>query len=300
MKIIEEVNNQITKPLPLPDKVRSAFFPSEASVVTVNGDIIGTCAYATYLSFLNTPISNPIDARGQWTLDMGKMVEERYIEMLKRRGVWIGNNIKYYDPVSDISGEIDVLLVDRNVEPEIIIGAEVKSAYGSKFRTSIGKFPKLENLLQVALYLDYFKFPYWILVYHARDTQEQVEYRIQITEEKLIAPNGEEITRHHLLVDSIPLKLFYVEDIYARYRLIEEHVASRKFPPKDYTYGYTEEQTKERFNNGVISKWKMTKIKAGNLVDSDWQCLYCKYLNACWAEKREKLGLIEQTEEGDE
>ena len=266
--------------------MRTAHYPSEASVISrTDGMVIGKCHRASWYSWKGIKPTNPPDARGMWTMNFGKKLEDMYVEYIKQLGIWAGNNIKYYDKIRNISGEID-LAVFATKDTNEIIGVEFKSAYGYGFQNKIKKFPKIENLLQVALYLDHFQFPYWKLVYHSRDTMENVEYKIELVEVK---GENNETTGKHLIVDSIPVRVFMLEDIYERYKQLGQYVIENKMPPKDYTYGYTFGQSEQRCKTGQISKQKLSKIKNKKATDSDWQCLYCNYLDECWKNKREAI-----------
>jgi len=275
MKIIDKINNYLTNPH-IPDKRgRFAHYPSEASIISrIDGSIIGKCHRASWYSWTGVQQTNLIDARGMWTVETGKKIEGSYIEYCKQLGIWAGNNIKFYNREHNISGEVDLFIFNEDAKIE---GVEIKSAYGYGYQKSVTQFPKIENLLQTAIYIDHFDM-LWHLIYKARDTQEDVEYII--TKE-----NDENGT--YLIVNGIPVYIFYVQDIYMRYKELGEHVIKNEIPPRDYVYGFSPEQTVHRLDNGKISRSKYKNIKAGKCVDADWECVYCSYLNECWKDKIE-------------
>lgn len=284
MKIIEQVNNLMLNPSMVSRKKRYAYYPSEASIVSrSDGKVIGKCIRACWYDWCKFEPTNPVDARGLWTFKMGDAVEAVYIEQCKRLGIWAGDQIDFYDIPHNVSGRVDLFIMNHDQEIE---GVEIKSAYGRSFDISISKYPKIENLLQVALYADYFKREYdintWHLIYKCRDTQQECEYIIGIEKDDHGA---------YLTVDSVPLKMFYVGDIHIRYKKLEEHVIRNQEPPKDYTYGYSIEQSEQRCKDGEITKSRLAKVKKGEITDSDWQCLYCPHLDRCWSEKRASLKL---------
>lgn len=288
MKIIHEIDRYITDPFVIDKRGRFAHYPSEAKAISrVDGEIIGKCHRATWYDWMGYEPTNPVDARGRWIFLMGKLIEGGYVEYCKQLGIWAGNNIHMYDQVHNISGEADLFIFNEQREIE---GVEIKTAYGRKFQKEIKVFPKLDNLLQVALYLEYFKMP-WHLIYKARDTQEDVEYIINLdssTPDKF------------LYVDGNPCHLFYLEDIYTQYKVLGEYVINKKIPPRDYTYMYSMEESEKRLAEGKITKNRMVTVKNGKGTDSDWNCLYCGHLDRCWVEKRATLELKQPIEGQDE
>ena len=266
-------------------KKRYAYYPSEASIISrTDGKTIGKCLRACWYDWKKFEPTNPVDARGLWTFAMGNAVEDVYIEQIKRLGIWAGDQIDFYDLPHNISGRVDAFVYNK--EDNKIEGVEVKSAYGRSFDYAISKFPKIENLLQVALYADYFKREFdiynWHLIYKCRDTQQECEYIIGIDKDDIGS---------FLTVDSVPLKMFYVQDIHIRYKKLEEHVIRNQEPPRDYTYAYSLEESEKRCEVGEITKSRLSKVKKGEITDSDWQCLYCNHLDRCWPEKRANMKL---------
>lgn len=284
MRITELINNYLVNPHTIDKRARFSHYPSEASIISrLNGKVMGKCHRASWYSWLDMPVTNPLDARAYWTFEMGKKIEASYIEYCKQLGIWAGNNVKFYDREHNISGEADLFVFDGGKtegKPDIL-GIEIKSAYGYGYKKKVTQFPKIENLLQVALYMDYFHCD-WNLVYKARDTQEDVEYRIVMKTET----NGDKI----LIINGItPVLIFYMQDIYDRYNTLGEYIIEKKMPPRDYTYGYSLQESEERCKAGEITKSRLNNIKAEKIMDSDWQCVYCSYLDECWKEKRNAL-----------
>jgi len=284
MKVIKVINNYVTNPHVIDKRGRFAHYPSEAKIISrLDGEIIGKCHRASWYDWMGELPTNPVDARGQWTFLMGKLIEGGYVEYCKQIGIWAGNNVHLYDKIHNISGEADLFIFNESREIE---GVEIKTAYGYGFQQSVSKFPKIENLLQSAIYLDYFPVFCWHLIYKARDTQEDVEYILTIGRDK----DG----NRAIYVDGSPCLLFYVEDIYNQYKTLGEYVINKQLPPRDYTYMYDIEQSRERFEQGKISKTKLATVEKGTGTDSNWQCLYCSHLDRCWIEKRVAQKLKEE------
>ncbi len=291
MKLISAINEYITSPHVIDKRGRFAHYPSEAKIISrTDGEIIGKCHRAAWYDWMGESPANPVDARGKWTFLMGKLIEEGYTEYCKQLGIWAGNNVHMYDPIHNVSGEGDIFIFNEEHEIE---GVEIKTAYGYGFQKSVKVFPKIENLLQSILYLDYFPIEKYHLIYHARDTQENVEY--------ILTMGTKEDGNKFLNVDGQPCNIFYLSDIYEQYRILGEYVMKKEIPPRDYTYAFDTEQTRKRFKDGKITKTKLSAVENGKTTDSDWQCLYCNHLDRCWCEKRAAMKLkITPTEEGSE
>lgn len=299
MKVINEINRYIVNPYVIDKRGRFAHYPSEAKIISrIDGEIIGKCHRASWYDWMGELPTNPVDARGRWSFLMGKLIEGGYIEYCKQIGIWAGNNVHMYDQIHNISGEVDLFVnVGDETSGNVLEGVEIKTAYGYGFQKSIKMFPKIENLLQSAIYLDYYKTPAWHLVYKARDTQEDVEYILTMGNDNNVECN------RFICIDGNPCLIFYLEDIYNQYRILGEYVINKQLPPRDYTYMFSIEESRERFKQGKINKLKMGKLEKqdGEITDSNWNCLYCSHLDRCWIEKRSQMKLkdISQVEGGD-
>lgn len=278
--LIEKVNEYICNPMVIDTRGRKGYYPSEASAIDrFTGDCVGKCLRAAYYSWTDTPKTNPVDARGMWTFAFGSNIERMWTNYFKEIGIWAGNNVKFFDKERNVSGEADIFIFDQDKN---IVGVEMKTAYGYGFQSKIKVAPKPENLMQVGLYLQNFpQCPYWILIYHARDTHEQVEYHISL--------KTDNVGTHLMVNHTIPIKNWYMEDVYKRYDLLGQSVALGVEPDRDFTYAFTRDQSRDRFACGKISKTKFAKVEKGLETDSDWQCLYCSYLDKCWAQKRGEM-----------
>lgn len=287
MDAVGMVNKYLTTPHLFADRKRNAFYPSEASVISrISGYVLGKCRRAVYYSWKDVPKTNEIDARGMWTMNFGKQIELMYTGYFKELGIWAGNNMKYHDKARNISGETDIFLFDKKK----IVGVEIKTAYGYGFQKNVKNFPKPDNLMQVMLYLDYFGTHHdittFILLYHSRDTMENLQYTITLMKEPI---EGTDEVQTFACVNGTPYREFSLEDMYMRYGELGMFLINEELPPKDYTYCYSMEESEDRFNKGVISKTALANAKSGKKTDSDWRCLYCSHLDHCWATKRAEV-----------
>ena len=293
--------------LELPQK--AAFWPSMASVVLTDklgsSWIEGKCMRASFYNYvlqINSPVApdrelliNPT-AYSQWVWRMGKAAENIVIEEFKKSGMWTGNNIKYYDDLHNISGELDSTVYDPEEEVEFV--AEIKSIYGYYAQKQIigtdrnPGFPRWSNLLQLALYLDFLralkdKYPYGKLLYIDRGDMSRKEYKVRIIgdqdtpeEERYVEVEGQRVIN------------FTMKDIYDRYRVLNDYIEAGKLPPNDYVIKYTDEQIETLYEQGRLgktkyNKWKKpTKNKQPEHPGGDWSCQrqWCSYSGLCWPE----------------
>ena len=124
---------------------RPGLYPSEASVVeTVDGVRVvrGKCLREAYYRALGEPMTNPGGASLQMKANLGKAAEEMTVMKWKEMGIWIANNIKFFDKDRAVSGELDAVIChteDRNYR----IGQEIKSHYGQYSNDTVcGKYRK--------------------------------------------------------------------------------------------------------------------------------------------------------------
>lgn len=100
------------------------FYPSEASVKWTDSNglprVSGSCLRKNYLRLTGEAPGRPFDAYTQWIFSLGKAVEEILVEQWKQMGIWVANNVKFYDRERNISGEVDVVLRDP-VNDEVFI-----------------------------------------------------------------------------------------------------------------------------------------------------------------------------------
>ena len=274
------------------DKV--ALYPSECGI-KIGDKKVGSCLRAMYYSRKNIPESDPTDAGGYWTMSLGKQVEVMVLNWLSDMGVLVSRNAKFNIQQYNISGEVDGICWNFEwkdkypiiVEPRTFVGIEIKSAYGYKFYTSINTYPTLEHLLQVLCYMKCNpQLPLFKLIYVARDNprENKKEYTIGITEKEEIVVDG---------------KINYTinwQGIEIEWKKFEDYWKKQELPPRDYTWNYNKRQVLEMFEAGIITKNKYKAYLRGEELVSDWECLYCSYLNYCYPERVEEETYAEQKE----
>jgi len=263
-------------------------YPSEASVIDTDGVIHGRCLRQVYYRLTNTQKTNPENARAMWIFQMGLLVEAAIIEQCKQAGIWYDDHVKWYNPEFNLSGELDVVI--RNPEePDMLIGVEIKSFYGyyagaqiMGTRTQPG-FPKMDQLLQTFLYVDWFKemIQGFKMAYMERGSMDRRDFDIEYQEVdngsgRLIYP----------IVNGQTFPKFSLNGIYDRYRQAWEHFQQREIPNRDYRLYYSKEEMAARIEQGLASQVNAKGFKRHpdrlKYRKADWQCSYCGFCNLCW------------------
>jgi len=258
------------------------------------------------------------DDKGAWTFEFGEAFEEKFIEYMKRAGVYYADHVRIAFPFGpdgqyQISGEMDVIAQINN---EFVI-IELKTGHGNNFfKQHIAGYernhqqvlgytldpfvqaPKIEHLLQEMLYLYYGKEMLPVItgedpieksrmIYVARDMCIGAEYDIGLKEISMRHfPDVKYVMKQGdgYVYNNVPLKPFSVEDIFDRFIYTANFVEQGKLPPRDYKPLMSEEQVKEAYAAGELSKSKMERFQKGKEMPMDWQCAYCQFRDLCLQE----------------
>ena len=191
MNILETVDKFLENPYIQREYRKSTgFYPSQASCIIKNEynetSLIGACLRNNYWRVNAIKPTNPMTARSKRITGYAKLIEQFEIEQYKKLGIWRDNNVKFYNTKYNISGEADAIIYDKGIN--LNIGIEIKTGYDYRFRKEVigthyrkGK-PKLDNLLQTMLYIDYFNIPFKI-VYIDRGNAARKEYSITLNKD---------------------------------------------------------------------------------------------------------------------
>jgi Holliday junction resolvase-like predicted endonuclease len=272
------------------------FYPSEASVAWTDKHGVerkaGACLRSCYFRRKDGFVAGPNSAYTEWVFALGKKVEEILVEQWKRMGIWVANNVKFFDPIHGISGEMDVILQDPATNE--LVAVEVKSLYGyyavrnviNGTRT-VTPAPKTSQLLQTLLYVDFLKdhnISYAKLVYYARDSAARREFDISLIED---GTTGEK----RPCIDGVADPRFTMNDIYSRYELLQEYLDNDVVPLPDYELAWSEEKIEERKKIGDVTKSAYEKWQKGKEQIGDWNCKpqWCPFSKYCWNDKGESL-----------
>lgn len=284
--LVEAISRQMTKGPAVRLGGSKHYYPSEASVEYIDRHdirkVVGACLRQPYLRITGEAKPAKHSIHSEWIFALGKAVEVILVEQIKRAGIWVDNNIKFYNPEYNISGEIDCII--RDPETDELCCCEIKSFYGymaSKqimgTRTEPGR-PKTSQMLQLLIYLKETQgqIPYGRLVYAARDSSDRKDFIIEIWKDD----QGVEWPMVNGTVDY----RFPVSAIYDRLRTLDGYIQRRELPPNDYEMVWSPAKVEKMYSIGDLGKtkyekWKKnpTKYPCGN-----WNCSYCQYTNFCW------------------
>lgn len=284
--LFAETDKHITRPKFL-EQPSTHFYPSEASVVIhdEHGDKVvhGGCLRASYFRLSGDFEGQPYDARSEYIFMQGKDVETSLIALWKEMGIWVDNNVKFFDEENNISGELDIILCEPPHGQ--LYGVEVKSFYGYMAEKDImgnkyqKGFPKMNQLLQTLVYLNHFKdrLPYFRMAYFARDSVKRRTFKIELEQEgEILYPK----------VEGDVIRSFSIQDILARYKELSHYLDTQVVPPNDFELQYNDSKIEDFFKKGKIAKTKYQKWQTKKLGPyeqiGDWQCSYCKYKDVCW------------------
>jgi hypothetical protein len=283
-KVFDELRRRRTRSL----VEKNTLWPSQASVVTRTGEVIGKCLRASFYEKTGETPTNPVDDNIVAMGYMGTKIEDGLIELCKNQGIWEANNIKWQ--AYGISGEVDIIIRVLNTEvtppKEELYVVECKSCSGyyvnkelfgyyegaGSNRTYIKGKPKDKHLLQSILYAHVAKekgFKGTIIFYVSRDESKMTEFLITVDDDGNVFINGELDPR------------FKVQDIINRYQVLQAAIDSNELPDRDYKPEYSDEEVKSLYANKSISKTAHDNhINRKNLY-CDSECNYCDFKLKC-------------------
>lgn len=266
------------------------FYPSESSARWIDSHgisrVAGTCLRQAWYRLSGKFKPSEKDPYGMWIFALGKHVEEILVEQWKEMGVWIANNVRFYDAERNISGEVDCVLIDPESGEKYCV--EVKSFYGYMAtrdlcgNTKVTARPKTSQMLQALIYVDQGRkhglWNYVKMVYYARDSAARNEFDLTLVEDgELLRP----------AVDGVIDYRFTMDDIYDRYEELKAAHEAGVPPPRDFELSWDTEKVNQRKAIGEVSKTayeKFCKSPKKNPI-GDWQCRYCGYAEHCWSDK---------------
>jgi len=287
------------------DKRRQGLYPSEASVSYMDGNrkiVIGTCNRSVWYRTNEIPKTNPGGIKLYQTGRIGKELEKMQVRLWKELGLWIANNIKFFNKDLVLSGELDAIV--KNPMTGKLMGIEMKThyeyparkqIYGAKKEKGTGRFiagqPKDNHFLQALLYaweyrdvLDEFR-----LFYFERGTGERVEFRIGSAKRN----DGQ----HQCYWEQIPgrywnafqegkvLQPYTIEDLHKRYKDLIKVLRKKEMPERDFEITWDKETIEYKYSQGKVSKTNYDKwVKNPSLQSNqvgDWQCSYCDWKDQC-------------------
>jgi len=277
---------------------RPGLHPTEASVeYELDGMklVTGKCMRASWYRSMEKPRTEDSSPGLMQKANSGKWNENGLIERWKEMGLWVDNNIKFYEKKYYLSGEMDAVL--KNPLTGERIGYEVKSFYGyyankeltGSKRPEKAGVPKDNQFLQSIIYaweyrndLDEYR-----MYYIERGDGHRVEFRIGFDE----LPSGE----HQVWWQQLPgkywnffkpekvLQPYTIENIYARYDKLLAHLKSKEIPEKDFSSCWSAEKVEWMWEHKMVGKTKYDKWvkKPETNPIGNWNCSYCSYRSLC-------------------
>lgn len=279
----------IHQALQAPDVVQresgTANYPSSASIVHEKKGVrlvTGACLRAEYYRRTHQPRTNPADFKGRLKMLVGKVVEEALVNLIKERGMWRGNNIKFFVPDLEVSGEADVFFW-----LDVLGGLEIKTGYGYYFTKQVlhekTGLPKDDNLIQAFFYLkqewlyegERITLPYWNLLYLDRGDAGAKEFYI-------FTKDGNDLWIGSQTQDPVKHPYITWEGIKQRMEESDAFVNTGVLPPNDYVLKFTPERAKKLFEIGEMSKTAYGKFQENKPgIKGDWRCAYCDWKDRC-------------------
>ena len=144
-----------------------------------------------------------------------------------------------------------------NPETNETEGLEIKSTYAGGFRMlEKSNKPKEDHLKQVLIYMSSTNIKTWWILYIGRDNGFMLEFKITKVNDKFYCDG-----------DLLP---YCNADLYDKFYKIEQAIKIETEPKREFTVLIKDGEVRDKVQcKGVITK-------------SDWQCLYCQWLNLCW------------------
>tara|TARA_Y100000310_G_scaffold343493_1_gene451401 strand:- start:3468 stop:4493 length:1026 start_codon:yes stop_codon:yes gene_type:complete len=327
---IQHVSNYLSKPR-FGEQKAPTVWPSSATAI-VEDQIVGKCRRQAYFRFANDqyefdpeydylkPLHKEIKKHKlppsnylRWIWIQGELYETYCINMAKEAGVYIADQVSIYVPGYNISGKIDLIVINPEestmhiVEVKSVYGFNANSVLGTEAQNRKGKIgtPRDSHLMQLGIYQWWYGncndgFGAALLTYGARDTGRFAEYLITVEK-------GEDGLDYIFYQGHVPITTtkvnsgITIQSILENYKLVQDSLQKDQkkivIPPADYTLRYSEETIQDMYEKGLLGKTDSTQhekrkkqIEEGKarpvkaVEKGDWQCKFCDYKNLCYDE----------------
>lgn len=317
--IIQIIDDITVNPMVSSVRKSSGFYPSSASVKfndpVFGSKVIGSCLRKEWYSFQGYATSDGTTAEAEDKKAIGDYISQRFVEKFKVAGLYVADEVSFFHEEMNVSGRIDILIKDPYKAPkppqrpatQDLIGVEIKSTGGyhnikgpiqSTKDTPLA--PKLEHILQVMVYLDYyskFGIDRWILIYQDRDSMRKQWHKVSIADDGSAVIVNQEQTHVY--------KHINIGAIKSRYNDLAKYLAQKELPPRDYAMQYSNKYIYDLYKGDLLTKTNaakvekiVTKYTTNKTLDlntiepildmGDFQCRYCQYKSMCWSESPTK------------
>ncbi len=301
MDVFKALDDFLMRPPALTSQRLPTFYPSASSCSNKeSGGAIGSCLRSQYYRCAGYSKTNPPGLFSQYIFSAGNLWEDKLIEYFKEMGIWRANSVKFQDIERYISGEVDIVIYDPDIDKNVIVECKTYSSANYKAKKEIcgnkstKPKPKDQNLLQSFLYLGYFEeqgVDRTYLIYFDRacgGPENNKQFCIMVHEE-----NGEKYPKisctdadgsYYEYID----RRITLSGIYERYQSLMDHLKESKIPEPDYRIALSPDEVKKDFEEGLIAKTTFAKWERDNSIPiRDWSCTYCDYRDLCQAQQSE-------------
>lgn len=275
------------------DRPNNRHWPSEASVVLPNGEVIGKCLRAQYFDRKYVPYDKEMAVRIIRIMNVGKAIEQMEITHAKGAGVYVADDVEFLYTTGNIivSGRMDAIYRDSEgndvcVEYKTSEGYWFeREVYGKSFNMTAS--PKNEHVLQVMCYLKaHPHIPYGILFYLNRDKLETIEHKIHLIDDVGYF-NG---VKTGLTFDGM----------IARWEILTDYLTKDIAPPPDFCPMYDVVDIDDKQREGKITKKVYEDWLTNDKRPGDTKCMYlCSFKNTCIKALQEEKSQIEKEEKKD-
>lgn len=309
--LIKLVDSITVKPYVTTTKTMSGLYPTSASVQYVKNNetiTVGQCLRNLWYKFQNYPFTSENTAESIDKMNIGEWFSDNLIERFKQLGLYVADEVPFTDPTTGVRGRIDIIIKDPNKAPKApnrplpsqLIGIEVKSTGGyhnikgpviSTRDTPL--MPKIEHVMQVMLYLNYYKeynLDTWVIIYYDRESLRKQWHKVTLD------TNGSPVITN--AQQSITLSDITIKGINERFNALKLHVSNNTIPNRDYQLQYSNSYLKKLADQGELNETetksvlkKVEKYKGSNIneiqpliIKGDSECGYCSFKELCWSE----------------
>lgn len=324
---IKHVTDHMARPS-FGEQKAPTLWPSSATA-TVENKVLGKCRRQAYYRYakdlyyfdpkydhLKDLVKNIEDKEEEtspymrWIWIQGELYEDYCVQMAKEAGVFVAGQTSVYIPKYNISGKIDVIVINPETAKYHIV--EVKSIYGfnsnsvlgteaQQKRGSMGE-PRSSHLMQLGIYQWWYanpddRFAEGLLVYGSRDTGRYGEFLVTVEKDEETGLNHICYRSNKPVFGEKVVTPITIESILSNYKLIQDCVDSKTTPDKDFDIRYSEEKINSLYEADLLTKTEKTqyekrkkqleegKSRVVKAVEKgDWQCKYCQYKKICYEE----------------
>ena len=299
---INHITDYISRPR-LGNQKAPTLWPSEASIIVTNEYQekvnLGKCRRAIFFRYLfdnyifyekykhyeslvdqiQTESTSP-DPYIRWIWIQGNLYEDYLLNSAKESGVYIGDQVQLYIPRYNVSGKIDIVVINPEtnklsiVEAKSVYGFNASSVLGTPSQRREGRLgtPKDSYLMQIGIYQYWYgnkqdNFEEALLVCGARDTGKYAEYKVKVEKD----PEKDDDFHYVFYAGHFPNTTpyvnsgIYIEGIFEQYQYIQNCLESGVIPERDFDIVFSDEKIDQLYERGLLNKSETARYeKASN------------------------------------